>query len=321
MFTDSQGRSKRFHGFGDDLRRRYGCRVYKVPLDAGFTCPNRDGTVAVGGCTFCNNRSFSPTTYRGIDELRQQLTQGMAHLRRRYGATRFIAYFQAFTNTYAPLETLRRLYDAALQPPEVIGLCIGTRPDCAPEPTLDLISSYQERCEVWIEYGLQSIHDDTLRAINRGHDAACFLDAVQRTRRRGLQVVVHIIHGLPGEERTEMLETSRAVAALDIQGVKVHNLQIVRGTPLARAYRQGRLRPRSREEFAAAAADTLELLSPQVLVHRLAGECPKDLLLAPDWSWNRLAVQTAIERELERRGSWQGQRHAEILAGAAAGAP
>ena len=197
-----------YYPFGAYLRRRFGCKVHKVSLDAGFTCPNRDGRVGEGGCTYCVNESFSPQAGKPMRSVSEQMSDGMSYMRRRYGSRKFLAYFQAFTNTYGPVERLRALYDEATARPEVVGLCIGTRPDCVPEEVLDLIESYSDRLEVWVEYGLQSAHEATLRRVNRGHDVAAFVDAVERTRRRRIHVCVHVILGLPGEIHEDMMAPS-----------------------------------------------------------------------------------------------------------------
>ena len=221
------------------LRRRFGQRVQKIALDAGFTCPNRDGRVSRGGCLYCNARGSGTGAWaRGLN-LTAQLRQGLARLKDRYQTDRFIAYFQSFSNTYAPVARLQALYDEVLGLPEVVGLSVGTRPDCLEEGVLELLAGYARERLLWLELGLQSAHDRTLAALNRGHDVACFTRAVERAAARGLEVVAHVILGLPGEGPEEMAATADYLASLPLQGVKIHLLYVVRGSALARLYQQG----------------------------------------------------------------------------------
>src|SRR5205823_11867642 len=222
---------RRYHPLSRALRARFGGKVYRVTIDAGFTCPNVDGTVAVGGCVYCDNRSFSPNRRLPRATVREQVERGVALLHRRYGADRFLAYFQAATNTYAPVAKLRQLYDEALAHPQIIGLAIGTRPDCVPEPVLDLLQSYARERYVCLELGLQSMHDRSLDWMNRGHHFDAFVDAVSRSQGRGLDLCAHVILGLPGESSDDMLATASALAALPVNAVKIHNLHVVRNTP------------------------------------------------------------------------------------------
>ena len=291
------------------LRERIGCKVHKVSLHSGMTCPNRDGTVGVGGCAYCANESFSREALKGERPIREQMAEGIERLRARAGATKFIAYFQSFSNTYAPVERLRRLYDEAVEFQDVVGLSIGTRPDCVPEDVLDLVEGYAGRVEAWMEYGLQTRHDATLRRINRGHDFAAFADAVERTRRRGIKVCAHVILGLPGESRADMMATADALAALDVEGVKLHHLHIVRGTPMAEAYEAGEVEVLSAEAYVPLACDFLERLPSRVVVQRLMGETTRsDMLVAPVWPRSKSEVLRMIENEFRRRGTWQGAR-------------
>ncbi len=301
--------TRRWYSFSDYIRDRFGegVKVHKVTLDAGFTCPNIDGTVARGGCTYCNNRSFSPPTREARRPLAEQVAQGIEFYRRRYRARHFFAYFQAWTNTYRPVEELRALYDEALGAGDFLGLDIGTRPDCVPDPVLDLVQSYVDRgLEVWLEYGLQSAHDRTLAATNRGHGLAEFLDAVRRTKGRGIRICAHLIHGLPGETREDMLESARVVAGLGVDGVKLHHCYVARGTALAADWRAGRYRPLTLEEYLDVLVPSLEMLPPRTVVHRLVGEFPGGETLAPDWGIGKKAFLDRVDRELERRDSRQG---------------
>src|SRR5262249_47852690 len=227
--------------FNNYLREVFGTRIYRVPLDAGFTCPNRDGTRAFGGCTFCDDRGSGAPTIDGRLSVRRQLETGIERVRRRFKANQFLAYFQAFSNTYAPEGVLRGLYDAALEHPEVVGLCIGTRPDCVPDNVLDMLAEYNEKTFVWLELGLQSAFDETLNTINRGHTAGEFFDSLRRAKSRGLKVATHLIFGLPGETRSQMMETVRQVAVSGTDGIKIHQLVVYKGTPTEKDFRSGNL--------------------------------------------------------------------------------
>jgi radical SAM protein (TIGR01212 family) len=233
--------------------------------------------------------------------------RGVRVLQERYGADRFLAYFQAATNTYAPVERLRRLYDEALQHPQVVGLAVGTRPDCVPDPVLDLIEGYARERYVCLELGLQSAHDRSLDWMNRGHHFDDFVDAVRRCRGRGLDLCAHVILNLPGESREDMLTTADALAALPVQAVKIHNLHVVRGTPLEEDYRAGGVRLFERDEYVRVVCDFLERLPPGMVIHRLSGDAPPDYLVAPTWCLDKPALLRAIHAELQRRDSWQGK--------------
>jgi radical SAM protein (TIGR01212 family) len=288
------------------LRERFGGRVQRVTIDAGFTCPNVDGSVAVGGCVYCDNRSFSPNRRLPRTSVREQVRRGITLLGKRYGVERFLAYFQAATNTYAPAAKLRRLYDEALDHPQIVGLAIGTRPDTVPDDILDLIQEYARDRYVCLELGLQSIHDRSLDWMNRGHHADAFIDAIQRCRGRGLDLCAHVILGLPGESHEDMLATADALAAQPLNGVKIHNLHVVRDTPLESMYRAGQVRMLEREEYVQVVCDFLERLPAGMVIHRLSGDAPPDYLVAPLWCLDKPALLRAIALELERRDSRQG---------------
>ena len=296
-----------------DLKRywidRFGCRVHKLPIDAGFTCPNRDGRVATGGCIYCDGRGSALRQSGPLPSVGDQIRRGKAFYRKRGRAEKFVAYFQTFTNTYAPVEKLRALYNEALDEEDVIGLSIGTRPDCLSEDTLALIRSYAERYHVWLELGLQSIHDRTLEMINRGHDAVAFLNAVERASGGLILICVHIILGLPGEKHDDMLETARMISDLPIQGIKFHSLLALGGTILGERYEKGEIALMSWEEYVRTVCDILEILPPQMVIQRLTAEGYRDIFLGPEWAANKLAVLNAIDRELERRDSRQGCKH------------
>jgi radical SAM protein (TIGR01212 family) len=289
------------------LRERFGGKVYRVTIDAGFTCPNVDGTVAVGGCVYCDNRSFSPNRRLPRATIQAQLERGIAILQRRFQADRFLAYFQAATNTYAPVEKLERLYDEALLHQQVVGLAIGTRPDCVPEPVLKLVENYARSRYVCLELGLQTIHDHSLDWMNRGHHYDAFVDAIHRAKARGFDICAHVILGLPGESWADMMATAEALACHPVQGVKIHNLHVVRGTPLEKDYRLGKVRLFERDEYVSVVCDFLERLPPQMVIHRLSGDAPPDFLVAPTWCLDKQPLLQSIRQELERRQSWQGK--------------
>ncbi len=297
----------RYYAFGRYLRQRYGCRVHKVTLDAGFTCPNRDGARGRGGCTFCNNVGFSPNARMAPAQVREQLAKGIDSARWRHKADRFIAYFQAYSNTHAPVERLRSLYDQVWGFPEVVGLSIGTRPDCVDLEKIEMIADYTARGEVWVEYGLQSTHEQTLKAINRGHTYQEFLDAVRLTAGRGIKICVHTILGLPGETREMMLETHRRLADLPIDGIKIHLLHIMRDTVMERQYERGEIAMLQRPEFIGLVVDVLEMLRPEVVIQRMHADAPPDVLLAPRWCLDKAGVLSDIKQELLRRNTWQGK--------------
>ncbi len=290
------------------LRQRFGGRVQKVSLDAKFTCPNVDGTVAKGGCTFCDNRSFSPSRRAPKMSVADQLQDGITRLKYRYDVDRFISYFQPATNTYAPVERLRPLYLSAFTDPRVVGLAIGTRPDCVPDDVLDLLSEFAERTYLSVEYGLQTIHNRSLDWMNRGEHYDSFLDAMERSRGRGFEICVHLILGLPGESREDMLATAREMARLGVEAVKLHNLYVVRNTELADQYEAGTVTMLERDEYVETVVDVLELLPPGTLIERLGGEAPPQYFLGPAWALDKPGLKNALDAELKRRGTVQGAK-------------
>ncbi len=297
----------RYRTLNSFLREKFGCRVHKITVDAGMNCPNRDGSRGVGGCIYCNERG-SGTGVHGIQSITEQLELGKTALSQRYKAKKFLAYFQAFSNTYAPLETLRAVYEEALAVDDICGLTIGTRPDCVDDSVLDLIAGLNERAYVSVEYGLQSAHDRTLLLINRGHDYAEFLRAVEMTASLGIDITVHVILGLPGETKEDMLETARRVSALPINGIKIHFLYMVRGTALHRLYEKGEYHCMSRENYIDTVCDFIALLPPQMIIHRLTGDPHKNELVAPAWSAEKNVNLNAVRAELEKRDVRQGCR-------------
>lgn len=297
---------KRYNAFSEELKRLFGCRVHRISVDAGFTCPNRDGTVGTAGCIYCGGAgSGSFGIARGLPVV-AQLEEGKEVMVRKYKAGKFIAYFQPYSNTYAPVARLAALYDEALAVADVVGLIVGTRPDCLPEEVVELLAEYHRRTYFWLELGLQSPYDTTLARLNRGHDFAAFADAVARCRRRGLRVCAHVILGLPGETRAEMLGTARILNDLGVAGVKLHLLHVMRGTPLAELHARGEVPLLSRDDYVGLVCDFLERLDPRTIVQRLTGDGGRDHLVAPLWSLAKFEVLNAIDAELERRGTRQG---------------
>lgn len=299
---------KRYNLFSAHLKELFGARVHKISVDAGFSCPNRGGTRELPGCLFCDPGGSGAVGIDRAAPVARQIEQGKEVMVRKYKARHFMAYFQPFSNTWAPLERLRALYDEALSVPGVIGLSVGTRPDCLPADVLDLLAEYHRRTYLWLELGVQSVHDATLRFLRRGHGYGDFLRAFADARERGVRVCAHVILGLPGEGREEMLATADEMARLRVDGIKIHLLHVLRGTPLGDLYEGGGVKVLGREEYVELAADFLERLHPQTLVQRLTGDGPRDLLLAPLWSLNKWEVLNAIDGEMARRGSRQGDR-------------
>jgi radical SAM protein (TIGR01212 family) len=305
---------RRYYAFSRFLRERFGTKVYRVTVDGGFTCPNVDGTVTTGGCIFCDNRSFSPNRRLPRTTIGEQVQRGIAILQKRYGADRFLAYFQAATNTHAPVARLKRLYDEALAHPQIVGLAIGTRPDSVPDEVLDLLEGYARRLYVCLELGLQTIHDRSLDWMNRGHHYDAFVEAVGRCQGRGLDLCAHVILGLPGESTADMLTTADALAGLPVHAVKIHNLHVVKDTPMERMYSEGTVPMLGRDEYVRLVCDFLERLPPTMVIQRLNGDAPPDYLVAPLWCRDKPGLLQAIHAELERRGSWQG-RHFQQSSG------
>ena len=300
----------RYYAYNFALKQRFGCRVQKVSLDAGFTCPNVDGTVAKGGCTFCDNRSFSPSRRLPRAGILGQIDQNIVRMRKRYkNCNTFMAYFQPATNTYAPVERLRPLYEEALSHPQVIGMAIGTRSDCVPDEVLDLLEEIAQDTYLSVEYGMQTIHNRTLDWMNRGEHHDSFLDAVERSRGRGFEICAHAILGFPGESHDDMLATARELARVNIDAVKIHNLYCVKRTKLAEQVEAGEVELIGQDDYVRTVVDFLELLPPTMVVERISGDAPPDYFVGPDWCLAKPAVKLAIETEFERRDTWQGKNY------------
>jgi radical SAM protein (TIGR01212 family) len=299
----------RFYTYNFALRERFGCRVQKVSLDAGFTCPNVDGTVAKGGCTFCDNRSFSPSRRLPRAGILGQIDQSITRLRLRYkNCNHYLAYFQPATNTYAPVDVLRPLYEEALSHSQVIGMAIGTRSDCVPDEVLDLLEEFAARTYLSVEYGMQTIHNRSLDWMNRGHHHDSFLAALERSRGRGFEICAHAILGLPGESPDDMLATARELARVHVGAVKLHNLYCVKNTKLAEQVEAGEVELIGRDDYVRTVVDFLELLPPTMVVERISGDAPPDYFVGPSWCLDKPAVKTAIEAEFQHRDTWQGKK-------------
>jgi radical SAM protein (TIGR01212 family) len=300
MLTD------RVHTFGQWLLARHGERVHKIALDAGFTCPNRDGSKGRGGCTFCNNASFSPNDRKSAP-LEDQLEKGRVGIARRTRARKYLAYFQAYTNTYGDLTDLKRQYDQALGMEGVIGLSIGTRPDCVPDAVLDLLANYrQQGLEIILELGLQSASDATLERVNRGHGLKEYIQSCTAARQRGIPVCTHLILGLPGEDAAQCHQSLDIVLDIGTDGLKLHPLHVVKHTLLAKEWREGGYVPLSRDAYVSLAADLIERTPWAIPFHRVTGTAPAELLLAPKWCSEKWPVVNAVAAELERRETRQG---------------
>ncbi|MGD9181496.1 MAG: TIGR01212 family radical SAM protein [Desulfobacterales bacterium] len=298
---------KRYNDLNSYLRNLFGCRVQKITIDAGLTCPNRDGTISTGGCIYCNIRGSGTGAHANGLTVTQQLRNGKKSLSRRYKAKKFIAYFQSFSNTYAPLQKLKDLYEEALAVDDIVGLSIGTRPDCVDDSILDLLQNYTGHYLVWIEYGLQSARNETLAFINRGHDVQCFLDAIEKTKNRGIRICAHVILGLPHETRRDILHTAETIARLGLDGVKLHLLYVVKGTRLEALYQQGEFKCLEQHEYVDLVCDFLERIPFDIVVQRLTGDPHRSELAAPAWSLNKTETLKLIRTTLEERDSWQGK--------------
>lgn len=300
---------KPYTDYNSYLRRTYGTKVYKIGLDAGFSCPNRDGTIGNNGCIYCNDRGSRSSYTDPATSIAKQLSSRIEYLQNNRGAEKFIAYFQSFTNTYGPVKKLKEIYDSVLPFKNIVEISIGTRPDCIDDEKLNLIASYTGRYDVWIEYGLQSICDDTLRFLERGHTFDDFLSAVRLSKSRGIKICAHVILGLPGESQKDAIRTAEVLSELNIDGVKIHLLHVLKGSRLEELYKDGKLKLLSQKEYVDTACSFLENLSPNIVIQRMTGEGGRDNHIAPAWATNKTAVIDAIEDELSKRGSKQGSSY------------
>ena len=300
---------KPYRDLNSYFRSLFGSRVHKVTVDAGLTCPNRDGTLSGSGCIYCNAKGSGTGAHQKGLSVSEQIERSKVRIARRFKTDKLMAYFQSYTNTYAPVPHLKALYDEALAVDGVVGLSIGTRPDCVNAAVLDLLEGYARSRLIWVEYGLQSAHDQTLARINRGHDFACFQRAVAASRDRGINICAHIILGLPGESRRQMLETADAVAGLGIQGVKLHLLYVVRDTPLAALYRQGGYRCLEQQAYVNLVCDFIERLPESMIIHRLTGDPHPGELIAPQWALQKRETMQRIDQRFVDCRTWQSKRY------------
>lgn len=305
---DWKSQGYRYYPLAPAMRRRFGCPVWKISVDAGFSCPNVDGTVGRGGCIFCNTHSFAPSRALLAGEaISRQIDEGVKRLRRRHRpASKFIAYFQPSTNTYATPETLETMYREAMRHPEIIGLAVGTRPDALPDEVLELLQRLAKETDIQLEIGLQSIYQKSLDFLRRGHDYPVFSDAFRRSSNRGLHLGVHLILGLPGESREDIRETAREIARLRPDYVKLHHLYVVRDTAIAEMYEKGLVRLPTLQEYAETVVDFLEWLPPEIIIERISSETTGDFLLGPAWTDVKHAARNAVEQEFRRRNTFQG---------------
>ena len=301
--------SARYRTYNSWLRAQFGERVHKVVVDAGFTCPNRDGTVAVGGCTYCNNSSFRPPLAIKTAPIAEQVANGIAYLRNRVEARKFIVYFQPFSNTYAETGYLDRLYTAALDHPDVVGIAIGTRPDCIDEEKMDMIDRIAESNFVSLEFGVESIYDDTLRKVNRGHDYGAFVRAMDLARGRSFHTGAHLILGFPWETRDQWLSMADEMSRVGVDAIKIHHLHLVRGTVMAREYREQPFPLLGFEEYLDLICEFIERLAPAIVIERLFGEAPLGMLVAPNWGKTRNEVIQGIRQRMEELDVVQGSRY------------
>jgi len=300
--------TSRYNAFGPCLKKKFGAVVYKVNVDAGFTCPNRDGTLGVTGCIYCNNDSFRPSECKTGMSIREQIRNGIKYLSMRYRAKKFLVYFQPFTNTYAPVADLERIYREALSLPSVIGLAIGTRPDCVDEEKIELLRELAKDYFVLVEYGLQSIHDKSLQYILRGHNYRTFLEAVDMTKGKGIHIGAHIIVGLPTETRDETLAMADELSNLPIGFLKIHQLQVVKNTPLAQQYLEKPFPTFGYDEYLDFLVDFIERLSPEIVLQRLFALSPDGILIAPQWGRTRQEILRDINDRFIRRDALQGSK-------------
>ncbi|MFA5145921.1 MAG: TIGR01212 family radical SAM protein [Candidatus Omnitrophota bacterium] len=302
--------TKLYNDYNTYLKNRYGEKVYRIGLDAGFTCPNRDGTRGRGGCIYCAGDGSRSSYTDPKNSVTEQLRSRIEYLKEKKGAAKFIAYFQAFTNTYAPVAVLKRAYDQVLPFKDVVGLSIGTRPDAVDKEKMELIASYKKWYDVWVEYGLQSVNDRTLAAIKRGHSFGDFLNALNLAKKAGVKVAVHVILGLPGETREDMINTARTLNKMRINGIKIHLLHVLKGSVLEKLHRRRKVRLLEQAEYADLVCDFLEHLSSDIIIQRLTGEGTRESHIAPAWALDKLGTLAKIRETMEKRGSCQGAKSA-----------
>ena len=303
------GHNKRYNDFSTYFRNRFSERVQKVSVDAGFTCPNRDGTKGRGGCTYCDNKTFTPSYTNLENNVTHQIEEGVAFFSKKYKSMKFLAYFQAYTNTYAPFDDLKRLYEEALQHPKIVGLVISTRPDCISTELLEYLEELGKRVYVMLEFGLESHIDKSLERINRGHTFADSVWAIEETARRGINNCAHLILGLPGEIRANWLEQAKVISKLPVKNLKLHQLQIHRKTVLEKQFADNpeKFHLFTVEEYIELVIDYLELLNPEIIVERFVSEAPAEMVVAPQWGLKNFEFVAKVEKRLAERETWQGR--------------
>lgn len=304
------GHNKRYNDFSTYFRNRFSERVQKVSIDAGFTCPNRDGSKGKGGCTYCNNTTFKPSYTNLKNSVSQQIEEGVAFFSKKYDSMKFLAYFQAYTNTYAPIEDLKKLYEEALKQPKIIGLVISTRPDCVNSEILDYLSELSQKVYVMVEFGLESHLDKTLHLINRGHTFDDSVKALEETAKRGINNCAHLILGLPGETRADWLEQARVISDLPVKNLKLHQMQIHYKTFLEKQFTSNpaQFHLFSVKEYTELVVDYLEILNPEIIVERFVSEAPSQMVLAPNWGLKNFEFVAKVEKQLLERDTWQGKK-------------
>ena len=301
--------NKRYHTWNYYLRNTFGEKIFKVSINAGFTCPNIDGKVAYGGCTYCSKEGSGDFAGNPKDDLIKQFNDIKEMMLRKWPNAKYIGYFQAYTNTYAPLEVLKEKYETILAQDDVVGLSISTRPDCLEDDVLEYLAELNERTNLWVELGLQTIHDSTSKIINRGHDYKTFLEGVEKLKSKNIKTVVHIINGLPGEDYNMMMETAKAVADLNVHGIKIHLLHVIKNTPMARMLEKNMMSLMTQEDYVNLVCDQLEILPPEMVIHRLTGDGKKEDLVGPLWSLKKWEVLNAIDDTMKARDSYQGIKY------------
>lgn len=299
--------NKRYYSLNYFLRQKFGEKVYKISLDGGFTCPNRDGTISKSGCIFCSSRGSGDFTMKNKN-LSLQFEDAKEMMQKKWRKGKYIGYFQAYTNTYAPVEVLREKYNTILEKENVVGLAIATRPDCFPEDVLDLLDELNEKTYLWVELGLQTINEDTAKLINRGYALETYVNTVKELKKRNIDVVTHCILGLPGETKTDMLKTIDFIAKTNTQGIKIHLLHLLKDTPMVKLYEQGKLELMKKDDYVDLIVDCIERLPSDMVIHRLTGDGPRATLIGPWWSMNKWEVLNAIDDRLIERDTWQGKK-------------
>ena len=309
IFPYSDDPNKRYHTWNYALRQQFGEKIFKVPIDGGFDCPNRDGTVAKGGCTFCSVSGSGDMIVAPSDPLPLQFQKEIQLMHQKWPTVdQYIVYFQNFTNTHAPVDVIRHRFEQVVNEKGVVGLSIGTRPDCLPDEVVNYLAELNERFYLWVELGLQTTFEETSAAINRAHDYQTYLDGVAKLRKHGIRVCTHLINGLPGETPAMMRENvRRTIQDSDIQGIKLHLLHLMTNTKMMRDYNEGRLQLMSKEAYVSVICDQLEMIPPEIVIHRLTGDAPFETIIGPMWSLKKWEVLNAIDAEMNRRNSYQGK--------------